>query len=171
MPKPTSGDYQAAYLKYYIDLVQGEDIVKALEAQLSSSSKFLRLLSEEQGNFAYAEGKWSLKEVLGHIIDTERIMAYRALSFSRGEAANLPGYEQDDYVKAAAFNRRSLADLVNEFRLVREGNILLFKSFGEETLTRTGTANNNFINVNTILHFIAGHEIHHMNVIRTKYLN
>ena len=171
MPKPLVSEFESSYIKYYIDLVQGDDIIKALENQLSNSHKFLRLISEEQGNFAYAENKWSLKEVLGHVIDTERIIAYRALCISRGEKQSLPGFEQDDYVKAAGFNKRTLSDLIHEFKLLRESNLALFKSFDMETKSMMGKANGKGISVRALLFMIAGHEIHHINVIKTKYLS
>jgi len=171
MRKPLASEYESTYIKYYIDLVQGDDVIKALEQQLQSSQKFLKLLSEEQGGFAYAENKWTLKEVVGHIIDTERIMAYRILCISRGEKQSLPGFDENEYVKNAFFNKRTLTDLINELRAVRESNILLFRSFDEETLSRKGIANGKEISVRAILFMMAGHELHHINVIRTKYLN
>ena len=171
MQKLQVSEFVSTYMKYYIDLVQGDDIIKALENQFNNSHKFLCSISEEQGNFAYSENKWSLKEVLGHIIDTERIMAYRALCVSRGEKQSLPGFEQDDYVKAAGFNKRTLSDLIHEFKLLRESNLALFKSFDMETKSMMGKSNGKEISVRTLLFMIAGHEIHHINMIKTKYLS
>lgn len=169
--KPQPGEYPSDYEKYYIDLVQGEDIVKAFETQLSSSQKFLKLLSEDQGNYAYEDGKWVLKEVVGHVCDTERIMLYRALCFARGESQPLPSFDEDAYVRNSNFKSRSLSDIVNEFRLVREANIALLKSFDEKSLSSRGIANLKEFSVKAILFVVAGHELHHMNVIRTKYLS
>ena len=111
-----------------------------------------------------------MKEVVGHLIDTERVFAYRSLCIARGEKKSLPGFEQDDYVKEGNFNRRELFDLNYEFRLLRESNLLLFKSFTPEMLRRKGFANESSISVLAILFIIAGHELHHMNVLQEKYM-
>jgi hypothetical protein len=110
-----------------------------------------------------------MKEVLGHVIDTERIMAYRALAFARNEEQSLPGFEQDDYVAESNFNKRSLIDMISEFRTVRESNIILFKSFDDEILKRRGTASESEITVLALIFIIAGHEKHHMKILREKY--
>ena len=111
-----------------------------------------------------------MKEVLGHVIDTEKIMAYRALSFARGEKQSLPGFEQDDYVAESNFNKRSLVDLINEFITIRESNIILFKSFNEEILIRRGTASESEVTVLALIYIIAGHEKHHMKFLKEKYV-
>ncbi len=166
--KPKPEDYDAIY-GGYISLIGDDDIIEVLIEQRKTSEKFLKTFTEKQGNYSYADGKWTLKEVLGHVIDTERIMAYRALAFARGEKQSLPGFEQDDYVAESNFKRRSLDDLINEFITVRESNIILFKSFDEEILNRRGMASESEVTVLALIYIIAGHEKHHMKFLREKY--
>jgi len=166
--RPQQGDY-AQFYDSYISLVEGEDIIKVLEKQLQTSEKFFSSITEEQSNFSYADGKWTVKEVIRHVIDTERIMAYRALAFARGEKQSLPGYEQDDYVASSNFTERRIEDLVNEYRTLRASNIVLFKSFSEKELIRKGTAAGSKVSVLSLAFIIAGHELHHINVLKEKY--
>ncbi len=166
--RPRTGDNNPYYDRY-ISLIGDGDIIETLEEQRKTSEKSLNTFTEEQGNYSYANGKWTVKEVLGHVIDTERIMAYRALAFARNEDQSLPGFEQDDYVAESNFNKRSLVDMINEFRTVRESNIILFKSFDEEILDRRGTASESEVTVLALIYIIAGHEKHHMKILRKKY--
>ncbi len=167
--KPNPGDY-SDYYNGYVNLVEGDDIIKTLYEQNKKTQDILNSFSEHKGNYRYTDGKWTVKEVVGHLIDTERVFAYRALCIARGEKKSLPGFEQDDYVKEGNFNRRELFDLNYEFRLLRESNLLLFKSFTSEMLKRKGFANEASISVLAILFIIAGHELHHMNVLQEKYM-
>lgn len=167
--KPNPGDY-ASYFDQYISLLPDEDILKILDDQINSSEKFLRTISEEQGNHSYAEGKWTVKEVIGHIIDVERIMAYRVLSFSRSEEQSLPGFEQDDYITNGNYNLRNVEDLTNEFKAVRNANLIMFKSFSDEMLKRGGIASDNKVTVLALIYIIAGHEKHHIKILKEKYL-
>jgi hypothetical protein len=167
--RPRIGDYNPYYDRY-ISLIGEGDILEVLEDQAKTTEKFLNTFTEEQGNYTYADGKWSVKEVLGHVIDTERIMAYRALAFARNEVQSLPGFEQDDYVAESNFNIRSLVDIINEFRTVRESNIILFKSFDEEIFNRRGTASESEVTVLALIYIIAGHEKHHIKFLREKYM-
>ena len=167
--KPKPEDYDAIY-SGYISLIGDDDIIEVLKEQIKTSEKFLKTFTEKQGNYSYADGKWTVKEVLGHVIDTEKIMAYRALSFARGEKQSLPGFEQDDYVAESNFNKRSLVDLINEFITIRESNIILFKSFNEEILIRRGTASESEVTVLALIYIIAGHEKHHMKFLKEKYV-
>lgn len=167
--KPKPEDYDAIY-DGYISLIGDDDIIEVLKEQRKTSEKFLKTFTEKQGNYSYADGKWTVKEVLGHVIDTEKIMAYRALSFARGEKQSLPGFEQDDYVAESNFNKRSLADLINEFITIRESNIILFKSFNEEILIRRGTASESEVTVLALIYIIAGHEKHHMKFLKERYV-
>ncbi len=167
--RPRTGDNNPYYDRY-ISLIGDDDIIEVLEEQRKTSKIFLKTFTEKQGNYSYADGKWTMKEVLGHVIDTEKIMAYRALAFARGEKQSLPGFEQDDYVAESNFNNRSLADLINEFLTVRDSNIILFKSFDEEILNRRGTASESEVTVLALIYIIAGHEKHHMKVLREKYV-
>jgi len=166
--RPLEKDYAPSY-KVYIDNIKGDDINGILREQLNSISDFFKTVTEEKGNYSYAEGKWSVKEVLGHVIDTERVFAYRALCFARKEKQSLPGMEQDDYVRAGSFNKRGLKDLVNEFTLVRKANLALFNSFSEDELNSRGIASNNEVTVRALIFIIAGHAMHHIAVLREKY--
>jgi hypothetical protein len=166
--RPNKNDY-APYYEGYINLVKGDDIHKLLTAQSIETQGVLNSFSETLGNYAYAEGKWTVKEVVGHLIDTERVMAYRAMCIARGEKQSLPGFDQDTYVKTGNFNKRELFDLNYEFRLLRELNLLLSKGFDEEILQRRGIANNNEVTVLGLLYIIAGHEKHHMNILQERY--
>jgi hypothetical protein len=166
--RPKAGDNNPYYDRY-ISLIGDDDIIEFLDEQRITSEKFLKTFTEDQGNYSYADGKWTVKEVIGHVIDTERIMAYRALAFARSEGQSLPGFEQDDYVAESNFKQRTLDDIINEFRTVRESNILLFKSLDEEILNRRGTASGSEVTVLALIYIIAGHEKHHMNILREKY--
>ncbi len=170
MPRPKSGDYSPHY-DTYVQLIHDDNVLKILEEQLSSSLKFFKSVPAAKENYSYAEGKWSVKEVLGHIIDTERVFAYRALCFARGEEQPLPGFEQDDYMLAANFSKRKFSDLIEEFQKVREANILMFKGFDETAIDRRGIASGNPITVNALMFIIAGHEKHHVNILKSKYFN
>ncbi|MCH6575761.1 MAG: DinB family protein [Bacteroidetes bacterium] len=167
--KPKPEDYDAIY-SGYISLIGDDDIIEVLKEQRKTSEKFLKTFTEKQGNYSYADGKWTVKEVLGHVIDTEKIMAYRALSFARGEKQSLPGFEQDDYVAESNFNKRSLDDLINEFITIRESKIMLFKSFDEEIFNRRGTASESEVTVLALIYIIAGHEKHHMKFLKERYV-
>ena len=162
----------ADYFKYYIGLTEGnDDVIKSLEDAHQRTNELLDLTTEEQGNYRYAEGKWTIKELLVHLIDMERIFCNRALRISRNDKTDLPGYDHDEYVKYSDANDRSLCDICKEYNLVRQGTIALFNSFNAEQLKRDGTANNNQLTVLSIGFIIAGHETHHVNVLEGKYLN
>lgn len=167
--RPSAIDY-APYYSRYIDLIEGDNILFLLNEQSIKTQQILNSFPEWKGNYAYAEGKWTVKQVIGHVMDVERIMAYRALCIARNEKKALPGIEQDDYVKEGKFNERELFDLNYEFRLIRETNMLLFKSFDNEMLGRRGLAAEKEVTVLSLLYIIAGHERHHINILKEKYL-
>jgi hypothetical protein len=169
MKKPSEGDY-APFYAGYIKNITG-DVIKALEDQLNSAKSFLKAIPQDKIDFRYAEGKWSIKEVVGHLIDNERVMAYRALSFSRNEKQSLPGFDENDFIKESNYSKRDYTDLVDELRKVRESNLIMFKSFSDEILDRRGIANNSEITVRAILYIIAGHELHHISIIKERYLS
>lgn len=169
MRKPELNEHPP-YYTYYINLVNTEYGVKALENQIIEMQQFIGSVPVEKEEYRYAEGKWTVKEVLGHICDVERILGYRALCIARGEQKELPGFDENHYVLNGHFNKRSLYDLAHEFSIVRESNIAMFKSFDETTLDKKGTANKNTMSVRSILFMIAGHEKHHINVIKERYL-
>jgi uncharacterized damage-inducible protein DinB len=169
MRKPELNEHPP-YYTYYINLVKFDYGVKALEHQIIEMQQFIGNIPLEMEDYRYAEGKWTIKEVLGHICDTERILGYRALCIARGEQIALPGYDENLYVNNGYFNKRSLYDLAHEFSIVRESNIALFKSFDESVFDMMGTANNYKMSVRAILFMIAGHEKHHINVIKERYI-
>ena len=167
--RPDATEY-APYYERYVSLVPGGDILASLGRQLDETLLLLGSISEERAGFRYAPGKWSIKELVGHLIDTERIFAYRALCFARGDKTPLPGYDQNDYVRGASFDEYSLNDLASEFAHVRRANLSLFKHLDGEALKRKGTASDNEMSVRALAYIIAGHELHHMNVLRSRYL-
>jgi len=167
--RPDSSEY-APYYGKYIDLVPDGDLIKILSAQFNLTLALLRGITEAQSLTRYETGKWSLKEVIGHLTDTERIMCYRALRIARADETPIAGFEQDDYVLAAQFDTRPLTEIVSEFQTVRHATIALFHGFDENAIGRRGTANNLSITVRALAYIIAGHERHHVNVLQTKYL-
>jgi hypothetical protein len=169
MRLPLPKEYPA-YFGNYIKLVETNDIIKLLDEQVVDIQELLSNVEEEQEDFAYEPGKWTIKEVIGHIIDTERIMAYRALRFARKDKTALAGFDENNYVANANFGKRTLYDLAHEFALLRESNIALFKHFDTEMLDQIGIANDNGVSVRSLLYMIAGHAAHHVNVLKTRYL-
>jgi DinB superfamily len=167
-PRPAPTEYAAFYEKY-IALVPGNDIVTILDAQRLQMAQLFAARSERDGNFRYAPGKWTVKEVLGHISDSERIFAYRALRIARADQTPLSGFEQDDYVRAGAFGERTLTDLVEEFALVRGATSALFQSLAGEAWLRRGVANKSEVTVRALAFIIAGHELHHREILNERY--
>jgi DinB superfamily len=169
--KPSPGDYNPYYNTYISELLNEDDIVKFLNKQKEETISFLGSIPADKAAYSYAPGKWTIKEVVGHIIDTERIMAYRALCIARNEKIPLPGFEQDDYVNEAGFKNRKFDNLIDEFKKVREANLLLFNSFSDDMLRRRGVASNSEVTVLALLYIIAGHARHHVKILRDKYLS
>ena len=167
--RPHSSEY-APYYEKYISRVPDGDIVATLGTQLERTLALIRGIPEDRGDFRYAEGKWSIKELLGHVIDGERVFAYRALRFGRGDTTPLPGFEQDDFVRGADFNKRSLSDLAEEFEHVLRSTISLLASLEPGAWDRRGTANDDEVSVRGIAFIIAGHERHHVEVLKSRYL-
>jgi hypothetical protein len=169
MNKPDSTEY-APYYEKYISLVPEGEIAVTLRLQIESTLSLIRGLSAAQGDLRYAPGKWSVKEVIGHLIDAERILAYRALRFGRNDATPLPGFDENSFVANAGFGSRSLADLAEEFEHTRKSNVYLFKHLDGDSLLRRGAANDDEISVRAIAYAIAGHELHHVGILRSRYL-
>lgn len=167
--KPTAGDY-APFYEGYVAAVETDDIVAYLTAQQGEFLAFLREVVWEKWELAYEPGKWTLAEVVLHLIDSERIFAYRALRIARGDTTPLPGFEQDDYVPNSGAAARTPASIVDEFAAVREATVQLFKNFSPEMWERRGTAADNEITVTALAYIIAGHAAHHARVIRERYL-
>ncbi len=160
-----------SYYKTYLKYVPEDDILAALIAQKEVTQKFLNAIPEEKASKAYAEGKWLLKEVAGHLCDTERILTYRALRFSRNDKTPLPGFEENEYTPNSNYNKRTLANIAGEFKVIRESSISLFSNLSEEMYDRRGISNNADISVRDLLFFVVAHERHHLNVIRERYLS
>ena len=164
MPWPKENEYTPFYADYLTNL-KDEKIIEFQKNQLEKVKQLFNSVNEEKGNYTYADGKWTVKEVLGHLVDTERILAYRALSFARGEKQNLPGFEHDDYVKEGFFNNRTIKNLLNEFIALREANILMFKSFSDEVLISCLNANNHVLTFNAFQYIIPFHFYHHLKIL------
>ncbi|KMQ71577.1 hypothetical protein SDC9_158625 [bioreactor metagenome] len=158
------------YIQRYVELIPSENWLESMRISGEKTLELFRGLSEEKSNFAYAEGKWTLKELLQHLIDAERIFAYRALTFARKDRTELAGWDEEEYAKNYFSNERSLQSLTDEFDAVRKSSILLFAHLNPEQLSQTGIANGNEISVETIGKLIVGHHLHHLNVIRERYL-
>jgi hypothetical protein len=169
MTRPDSTEY-APYFSRYISLVPEGDIERTMEAQLGSTLEVLLALPEGMGGRTYAPGKWTIKQVLGHLTDTERILTYRALCISRNEKTPLPGYEPDAYVTHGDFNGRTLGGLIEEFAAVRRSSLQLFRNFTDEQWNRRATAGSNEISTRALAYIVAGHELHHMAVLKSRYL-
>ena len=167
--RPQPGE-NVPYYDRYISLVPGNDVLAALDEQRRQMLLLLSGRTEADGDLRYAPDKWSLKEVLGHVNDTERIMSYRALRISRGDATPIEGYEQDDYVRNGPFGRSSLADLIEDYIAVRRATVSLLRNLDEAAWTRRGVANKNEVTVRALAYIIAGHELHHRRILEEKYL-
>ncbi len=168
MPKPIEGTFPA-YFSRYIDLVKEEDVIAALDAQDDMIQHYFETL-KDKADFAYAPGKWTLKEMLQHIIDTERIFSFRALCFARLEPQNIPGFEEDDYAANSHAASRSWESLCEEIKAVRKSTRLLFESFSEEDHGHSGIANGKPTTVVAVGFMTVGHIYHHVNVIKERYL-
>jgi len=166
---PEVTEYNSFYGRY-VSLVPGSDLTQTLDAQLAQTLPILRGISEEKSLHRYAPGKWSIKEMLGHLIDAERIFTYRALRFARRDATPLPGFDQDPYVAAANFDAQPWNDLITEFEHVRRSTTLFFRALTPEDLMRIGAASQNAVTVRALGYIIAGHELHHMGILRDRYL-
>jgi len=167
---PDPSEY-APYYGRYITLVGGHDVVAVLEDQPRDTLALLSTLSDEQGDYRYAPDKWSIKEMLGHVIDAERVFSYRALRFARDDRTPLASFEQDGYVRSGGFGDRRLADLIEEFVCVRRATVWLFRTLSPEAWMRRGIASDNPVSVRAVAYIIAGHELHHRRVLQEKYLS
>jgi uncharacterized protein (DUF3820 family) len=166
--RPTPSDY-APYYARYIDRLPAGDLVALMRAQIDQLDGLLRPLTEPQAAFAYAPGKWTIKEVVGHLIDTERVFAYRATAFSRSDPAPLPGFEQDDWIPFGEYPERSLPDLLDEWIAARRATIALAAGMPEAGLARRGMASNLEFSVLALLAIPPGHLIHHLDVLAERY--
>lgn len=168
--KPKPGEYPP-YASMYIDLIpDGGKLLTHLGNNFEATKKLVRSISGERLLFRYAAMKWTIKEVLVHIVDDERIYAYRALRFARNDKTELPGFDQDHFSLNSNANERSIEDILEEYSAVRKATITLFNGLSDQALLRKGTANNNQATVRALGYHIAGHELHHINIIKNKYL-
>jgi hypothetical protein len=169
MNRPLQNEY-APYYQSYVDQVSESDIMHVLRDEVDNLDVLLGRVPAEKETYAYAEGKWTIREIVGHLIDGERVFGYRALCIARGETQNLPGFDQNDYMLTAPYNRIELEDLLSEMRLVRLSNIAMFRALDEDAWNRVGTANGNEVTVRALAFIMGGHLRHHMNVLRERYL-
>jgi uncharacterized damage-inducible protein DinB len=166
--RPGPGEY-TPYYDRYISLVPGSDILATLDAQRRNTMTLLCGRDEADGDYRYAPGKWSAKEVLGHVCDTERIFAYRALRIARADQTPIEGYEQDDYVRNGPFAQAPLPELIEDYIAVRRATLTLLRNLDESAWTRHGIANKNEVTVRALAYIIAGHELHHRKILEEKY--
>ncbi|WP_298137383.1 DinB family protein [Flavobacterium sp.] len=163
-------EYGQFYANYIAQVSDEYTLLEELEISLHRYIKFVQDIPMDKFDYSYAEGKWTIKDIIQHTIDAERVFAYRALRFARNDKTELPGYEEDDYANEASGNKRSIMDLLTEFSAVRHATMLLFKSFNEEQLLRIGSANNNPMSVRALGFIIIGHQNHHQRVFEERYL-
>lgn len=162
-------DFQK-YIQRYLDLLPTENWLEEMKISGCKTLELYQSISEEQSDFAYAEGKWSLKELLQHLIDAERIFVYRALRFSRKDKTQLAGWDEESYAKEYDLEQVSVKNLLEEFDCLRKSTILFFENLNHERLAETGIANQNEISVEIIGKLVVGHHIHHLNIIKERYL-
>jgi uncharacterized damage-inducible protein DinB len=168
--KPAAGEYAPRAATYVGLLPDDGMILRHLRVNLKATSEFILSLPEEKLDFRYAEGKWTIKEILAHVVDDERIYAYRALRFARDDETELPGFDQDAYARQSGANRRGVREILKELADVRRATVSLFDGLDDEALLRTGVADGNRVSVRALAYHIAGHELRHVNVIKERYL-
>lgn len=169
MNRPTAEEFNPFYAAYVATVP--DDVLAELAMQGNNFPEFIRSIEPQKADFAYAPGKWTIKQLLGHLIDTERIMACRALRFARNDEQGLPGFDENEYVANSHYQDRSLESLAAEFDSLRKANLFLFSSFDETELSRQGKANNNPVSVRALLFIMAGHVNHHQKILNERYLN
>lgn len=168
IPRPAATEYAPNYGGYVSRVPEG-DLIGLLETQRRETQSLLAGLTEAQALHRYAPGKWSVKEVIGHVADSERVFCYRAMRFARGDQTPLPGFDENLYAPAGRFDARPLSDLAAELDAVRRATLALLRSFDVEALARRGTANGKEVSVRALAYIIAGHERHHLAILRERY--
>ena len=169
MGRPQPSEYDP-YYERYISLVADDEIIDTLGAQPTKLQDLLTALPEEKGDFRYADGKWSIKELIGHLIDGERMFAYRLFRISRGDETPIEGFEQDGYIENAGSGGRSFGDLLEEFTLLRRSTMILIKNLSDEDWGRVGIANAVPVSVSALIYIMAGHIEHHFGILKERYL-
>jgi hypothetical protein len=167
--RPNEGDYNPFYSSY-VNLVPEEDLVSALHTSIQELHDALETIPIEKADHAYAEGKWTVKELLQHIIDTERVFSYRAMAFARGEQQSLPGFDENAYAAHALVSHRHLNEMKEELMMLRRSVYLMYKGFAESSMTNRGLANNNPVTVLALGYIIIGHVRHHIHILQERYL-
>jgi len=167
--RPATDEFLPYYSRYIQRVPEG-DVVTTLSSQIGETLALLRGLPESVATYRYAPDKWSVNEMVGHVIDTEKIFGYRALRFARGDRTPIPGYEQDDYVRGSSANSYPLSELADELETVRKATLYFFRHLDDEAWSRRGTANNAEVSVRALAYIIAGHELHHREMLRSRYL-
>jgi len=168
MKKPYKDEY-ALYYHTYIEKVPDGDVVKSMKKQIVEVKRLFKNVTKKQSVFRYSPGKWSVKEVLGHILEAERIFAYRALRFARNDKKDLHGFDENEYIHQSNYNETKLADLVEEFCSLRTSNMLMFKNFSDEMCLRFGTINGNKLTVRALAYIMTGHVRHHLKILKERY--
>lgn len=168
MSRPLETEY-ASFYESYVAHVTEDDIMAAMRSQIDALDVLLDRVPPERETYRYAEGKWSIRQIIGHLIDGERVFGYRALCIARGETQNLPGFDENAYMPNAPYEHVELEDLLSEFRLVRLSNIAMLRTLDESAWTRTGTANDSPVTVRALAYIMVGHARHHMGVLRERY--
>jgi uncharacterized damage-inducible protein DinB len=166
--RPQPGEYSPNYERYIAKL-QDEDILAILEQQRRQMLILLSSRSEAEGDLCYAPGKWSVKQVVGHICDSERVFAYRALTISRGDKTLLPGFDENSWAEHAPWAHRHMEDLIEEYIAVRRATVSLFRNLDEAAWDRRGSANGHVVTVRALAYIIAGHELHHRTMLEERY--
>jgi uncharacterized damage-inducible protein DinB len=169
LPRPLASEYPE-YYQPYVSLVPEDNLLTLLKGNLVKTIELFESLSEEDGLFRYAENKWSIKEVLGHMADTERIMSYRLLRVGRGDQTALAGFNENDYVQSSQINKLPIKSILEDFIATRKATLTLFQNMPEESWANIGFANNTEVTARAIGYIIAGHALHHFNIIRDRYL-
>jgi uncharacterized damage-inducible protein DinB len=167
--KPNPDEYAEYYNKYVIK-VKTDNPIQGLRKSKKKVNKLISKLNKKQLKYQYAEGKWTIKEILVHMMDAERVFAYRALRFARNDKTTLPGFDEKNYAPASKATERKIKSILEEYEATRDATIALFESFDEEMLRQVGTANEQLMSVRALLYVTLGHEIHHLKVIKEKYL-
>ena len=168
VPKTEYAPYFERYMQ--LSVLKDKTIIESLESAQDEFESVLRNLPDKKHSFSYATGKWTLKELIQHVIDTERVFCYRALSFARNDQTALPGFDQDVFVDNATANERDYYDLLDEMKVLRKSSIQLFKSFSKEALLRVGVASDNKMSVRALGYLFSGHQIYHINNVKECYL-
>ena len=168
VPKTEYAPYFQRYMQ--LSVLKGKTIIENLESAQDEFERVLGNLPDSKHSYSYASGKWTLKELIQHVIDTERVFCYRALSFARNDQTALPGFDQDVFVDNDTANERDYYDLLDEMKVLRKSSIQLFKSFSKEALLRIGVASNNKMSVRALGYLFSGHQIHHINIVKERYL-